>query len=139
MGSRINMMMFGIFSLFLHAPILEPYLDLTLCQENPLSDLYPPLSCQILTEAVLLLQLKCLLSWIDLSMLALIMWTLTLNAQITFKKQSTKSRGASFFCILWNIRWGWEGRKKVKIKIIPFFLDAWCTFKLNFDGGRGQK
>jgi len=58
----------GLVLLFpLHAPVLEPNLDLSLGQAQGMSNLYPPPSCQVPVEVELLLQLQRLVARVGLS------------------------------------------------------------------------
>lgn len=46
----------------LHAPVLEPDLDLPLCEAQGVRDLYPPPAGQVAVKMELLLQLKSLVA-----------------------------------------------------------------------------
>ena len=71
------LLLFRVLALLFHATILEPNFDLSLSQVNRMRDLDPPLSGQVLAEAVFFFKLKCLLPRIHLSMFSLIMRGLT--------------------------------------------------------------
>ena len=51
----------------LHPPVLEPDLDLSLCETESVSDLYPPAPREISVEVELLLQLQGLVPSVGLA------------------------------------------------------------------------
>lgn len=80
--ARNERALFANFSFFFHSPILKPDFHLPLVQPNRGRDLDSSLSREILAKAVFLLQLKRLLTRIDLTVFAFVKWTIALNKEI---------------------------------------------------------